>query len=600
MHGTVSVSSHPLFPAIVALWFGALLGLGSLAIRASLIEAVIGATHLDKLIPAAAPPLGMTGRILVALGLAALGALMGAVLARRLTRVKPVERARKRTLPGEVEVKLRARDSHPDAPARRPISAFEEFAEVPADESLEVPSRRRALLSEYSRNQEFRDSAPLPGGTEPMIDAPTAAFHHADFAPAAAAAKLEDQPVWDLGGHEVLVEDPVADFAPIGPIAEAPFRLVTPDDVVAAQVEEPAMRQVFGAPAGVPEFVASPDSGPAELRATQSFKASAAPLMALAAQADAASDHPLLGKRLDELGPVQLIERLALSLDRRRARSLAERQTIAVSEVAPLRFLRTEAEDDGVNELPTMDQSAARWEESEPIALAEAPGYSAAVAFDPLSEPEPEPERARIDFAAPLAPMAMPSAFRPLGFGHDDDDEDDEDAAVASLLPPRNFRFAVPVVDEARDDEPELARYSHEEPDPGEALAVGETEPGDNAAEDGYSSLLDLPRPVAPRPQFIRIDEPQDSADAIEPVVIFPGQAPALAASPDASGSTGDGSVPSAEALPIRRFDAPLSQPATSAPASASADAGSALDREETERALRAALATLQRMSGAA
>ena len=35
------VSSHPLFPVIVALWFGALFGLGSLAVRVSLIESLI-------------------------------------------------------------------------------------------------------------------------------------------------------------------------------------------------------------------------------------------------------------------------------------------------------------------------------------------------------------------------------------------------------------------------------------------------------------------------------------------------------------------------------------------------------------------------------
>ena len=67
------ISSHPLFPAVVALWFGALLGLGSLAIRPTLLEAVVLKTGLDLIIPAAAPPLGITARILIALFMASLG-----------------------------------------------------------------------------------------------------------------------------------------------------------------------------------------------------------------------------------------------------------------------------------------------------------------------------------------------------------------------------------------------------------------------------------------------------------------------------------------------------------------------------------------------
>lgn len=35
------ITSHQLFPAVVALWFGALFGLGSLAIRPTLLEAVV-------------------------------------------------------------------------------------------------------------------------------------------------------------------------------------------------------------------------------------------------------------------------------------------------------------------------------------------------------------------------------------------------------------------------------------------------------------------------------------------------------------------------------------------------------------------------------
>lgn len=77
------ISRHPLFPAIVALWFGALLGLGSLALSPAALEAMVLAGHVDALIPATAPPLGMTARLLLALALGTAGGALGWWLARR-------------------------------------------------------------------------------------------------------------------------------------------------------------------------------------------------------------------------------------------------------------------------------------------------------------------------------------------------------------------------------------------------------------------------------------------------------------------------------------------------------------------------------------
>ena len=103
--------------------------------------------------------------------------------------------------------------------------------------------------------------------------------------------------------------------------------------------------------------------------------------------------------------------------------------------------------------------------------------------------------------------------------------------------------------------------------------------------------MLDLSRPAHQKSGFVRIEEPEDAAPAVEPVVIFPGQsggaptgAPRLFDPP--------GTIPASGAVPAggQSFAAPA------APASAA----TAKDPEETERALRAALASLQRMSGAA
>ena len=82
-----SITSHRLFPAIVGLWFGALFSLGSLAIRSSLLESLVIALHIDTLVPAAAPPLGMTARILLAFMLGVIGGGLGFLLAGQVAKL---------------------------------------------------------------------------------------------------------------------------------------------------------------------------------------------------------------------------------------------------------------------------------------------------------------------------------------------------------------------------------------------------------------------------------------------------------------------------------------------------------------------------------
>ena len=84
--GNQPITRHPLFPAIVALWFGVLFGMGAIAIRPSTLESLASALHLDRLIPAAAAPLGSTAQLAFALSFTVTGAVIGFVLARRLGR----------------------------------------------------------------------------------------------------------------------------------------------------------------------------------------------------------------------------------------------------------------------------------------------------------------------------------------------------------------------------------------------------------------------------------------------------------------------------------------------------------------------------------
>jgi hypothetical protein len=159
--------------------------------------------------------------------------------------------------------------------------------------------------------------------------------------------------------------------------------------------------------------------------------------------------------------------------------------------------------------------------------------------------------------------------MRPIAF---DDHEDYE--PLDSFLPPR--RFAMP------QSAPELV----EEPAP--ALETAEQAAADpvETQDDGYASLLEIKSPAK---SFVRIDEPAEESPAIEPVVIFPGQEVRPTFAQPASSPLASASV--------RPFDGPASP---IAPTRIPTPAAHAIDPQETERQLKAALATLQRMSGAA
>ena len=78
------IARHRAFPWMVAAWFAALLGLAMLVLPVALFEAVSVALGLPALVPAAAPPLGTTAKLLIALLAAAGGALLGLWIARRI------------------------------------------------------------------------------------------------------------------------------------------------------------------------------------------------------------------------------------------------------------------------------------------------------------------------------------------------------------------------------------------------------------------------------------------------------------------------------------------------------------------------------------
>lgn len=154
------ISMHPAFPAIVVLWFAALLGIGSLILPNLLVERLIGATGIGALVPAANPPLGWTAHGLIAVFAAAGGALAGLAIARR------VVRAHKASEMWDDEEFTVTRQG--------PIRVREEVDGdgVINGRGLPVTNLRALAIAEDESAEDTLYTAPLPGKRieEPLVD----------------------------------------------------------------------------------------------------------------------------------------------------------------------------------------------------------------------------------------------------------------------------------------------------------------------------------------------------------------------------------------------------------------------------------------------
>ncbi|MXO55900.1 hypothetical protein [Pontixanthobacter gangjinensis] len=178
------LSSHPIFPVVVALWFAALLGFGSLVIPGAVFEKLTVVTGIASVVEAAQPPLGTTARLMIAGFSAVIGAVAGLLIARKVARAQKSDAA----------AIMRRNDSA--APAgnyefdehipqtKKPISAHEELGHDGLDAPLsrEAPAaldaqeagqsnamayrgkRRSLAVTDDSGPSDFLESAPLPGG----------------------------------------------------------------------------------------------------------------------------------------------------------------------------------------------------------------------------------------------------------------------------------------------------------------------------------------------------------------------------------------------------------------------------------------------------
>ncbi|MCJ2188564.1 hypothetical protein [Novosphingobium beihaiensis] len=570
--GEPPISRHPLFPAIVALWCGALFGVGSIAIPPALIERIILALGIGHVIPMAAPPLGATARILITLMMTGIGAVIGVLAARRLTGKAPAKRERRRSA----------------APAAEDVESTGSTSEAKQDEAKPLPERRRALAAEPAATVEEPAASrePAPASENRILNV---AEFDLDGFDATDDDEVLSAPV--ASGRHVHTETPSGEAPPPEPALPAD----TPVDAPCGHLFEAYSRGItastgeerpapFAAPAepSTPGFDLLPhmseeadaeDAG--EEIETGSRETPFAPVEANGSTQPAVSEEEpaehwghraaerIAAAQLDDLSPIELLERLALAMAQRRnsvQHAAGQHETLQqTAEIEPLAEPETQ---------PEPETAAAETRPAEPLpfaqprlvaAQAKAPAEDLAADASPAQDPEPA--------------VALPAALRPVNFGTVPEDGDED--VLPAYIPPRHIGLAPAMTGGAMTGNPATENTEDEE------------ETAEDVLEEGYSSLLNLSQPLSvrenPTQQAIGTGEP-DTGSTDEPVAIFPGEE---------ARETGPFAAPAAKAA-----EAEAQQP----PAQSDRlfDGPGKTGPEETEAALRSALAALQRMSGAA
>jgi hypothetical protein len=539
------ISTHPAFPAIAALWFAALLGIGSLVLPVALIGRFVEISGLAKVFPSVAPPLGFTARAGIALVGAIAGSLTGLVLARKVAESHASE-APARALKFE-----QAREC-------RPIQVHDELDEegLGSVSGPPAPTKRRALaMAEDNARSTYLQTVPLPG----MAAGATAAFAEPVEAPsplveAPEEAEAEPLELAAFADLEALDEEEAPETAPDDALEALRSRIHTPVEPSLLQ-DQPMTTDRPGA--DIPEdFEPARDAAdplpfaPPSLRRGESVSfdedeevhtaagETSPPHLSIIEDSaefeDAGDDRPLA-----ELGLVQLAARLGASLARRKVLLASPPSIPAAAQVPPL---------------PAAEDFEAA--EAEDAARAIADFFGPAQAAQPIAD--------AFDGEPDAAAVAVPASLREWSLEGDDDG--DEDAIAQSFSLP----LGKPGVTAARGDDDDSA------------------EAEEHAEEGDYSSLLAMKNPFAQQQEFVRVEEPADDDAVIEPIVTFPSPSPEHAAQPEPA---------QADTLGPRPFDPPQIRGKTAISPTAVPESR---DPGDAERNLRAALATLQRMSGAA
>ncbi len=611
--GKPPISAHPAFPAIVALWFAALLGLGSLILPVQLIEGLIRATGITSFIPAAAPPLGFTARAAIAFSATAFGALLGVVLARRLARANRhaayneyiESAAESRVLSPHDDLdgdSIEAEDTYPDADyepeetegqrKRRRALAFEEedgpsdflyLAPLPgvkADAGDSADFDALELGSEAELKGDF-DSDP-PGAEQASYEARPGAERHEFIAPGST-----------IGGEseEEVGEEPASfafrDRSQNGePLLFSPPSMARQTQSAAGQATRPFDAQQESEVADADPINAEPEEiqedpvpdKQAFSAVSQAFETpSQIEEAARKAEPDAVDYAPVSANTrvegdVEGVGLVQLVQKLGSTLEKHREWSA---QRAAQAATAPVR-----AEAAPPAEVaPAVPQD---FEAARPDDAAEA----MAAYFHKSSDNKPAqavPESSTPKMRTQYAPLDSNVRVS------DDLEDDGENAEIADL----GASFSLPVSQQVSSAPVTPApRPAFDIPPPGAAplpkVAEEECEEHTSLSDASYGSLSAVNNPFkTPTREFVRIDEPE--SETPQPAVIFPNRAERKPASAHEPGGMAEPALPKNVSSPLDR--------AAENPAAARREQRQPASNDDNERALREALMNLQRMS---
>ncbi|MFN4113657.1 MAG: hypothetical protein ACK4GD_06925 [Sphingomonadaceae bacterium] len=626
------VSAHPLFPVIVALWFAALLGIGTMVLPQALFDALGTAAGLNAA--------GFSLRLGLGLAAGASGGVLGLLLARKVASGQAVSRPPKRTR------------SQGDGPAKRPISAMEELGSDGLDEPIApawpgsepVAGRRRALaVTDESGPSEYLASVPLPGGsdvldlmgadnypeeevleldhfdkpaTDHLSDHSTDPMSHTAFAqdhsptrePAPFAAQAPTETGSAPFGRPVISEpfpayaddydaapapapfnpaNPPRPFAP-PPSNHAPFSAPQPAPAAQAAINidaEPQGSGPFAAPQpapaplpfAMPQAAESdmpvPFSAPSPFAASPALDPVTGPAPVSAAAVAPAPEPAAARRELAGLGMVDLVERFAAALSAARPAAPAQ---VAGSIASPIAL--------GIGALDSAPPFGPSSSGQPPFGALQAAAEPAA----PAELPQVAEAPFTAPFAAPGQAASIPAALRPFGFDeHDEHDETDNlDHAFSLPFASAPKPFAAPALPNTP-AAPFAAPFAMPQPAGVDSTPAADDNSDDDGTEDQFGSLLAMKSGFGIGREHVRIDDEEQPRDGIEPVVVFPGTAQPGRAMPASDG-------PSRAPAGAPPAPAPFARPAFSPPAS------QPVDRAATETALREALAKLQQMSGAA
>lgn len=419
LHGLVV---HPAFPAIVGTWFAALGGFGWMMLPAVIVDGVAGALQLGAISANFVPPVGFVGRASLAVVVAALAGGCGWVLAHRVASRRSDEWGEEwqafdiEALAGEPPIDGESPEQ-PEEPARP--TRKRRWGLTAAEDEGPVPWQETLANAAPMRADPRRFDVP-PSPTVGVDSELPVRSEPMDRHPISESADSRDSSQWDSTNDEAAADTP-----------ETPLAFAAPS--LAKRTGEGS------------RFLADIEKA-----------------------------------ELGSLGTVQLAERLAISIARRRERTaLMARQ--AAQPVAPM-------------------------------------------TFEPLPAAASEEVR---DATCPTGFDNAPEALRPISFDLASDDAEVDDLGLSlplgeirdtsdSPLAVRAPRIAQAEGREegAPEDAAPLPTIDFDDEDPEQDEAEG--------AEDAYGSLLATRRDLDLSGKFVRIEEPELPDDDLAPVVTFP------------------------------------------------------------------------------